>query len=192
MQITQTFYAKNRAAWRQWLKKNHKAQKEIWLVYYKKDSGKQRLSYSDAVEEALCFGWIDSTMKPVDEISFAQRFTPRKDPANWSHLNMERAKRMIEQGLMTTAGIEKLGDALTYDHKTKKAAHHAFTLAAGLKKALQSDKQTWRNFQKFPEHYKRIRIGWLENSRHRPEFFKKRLAYFLKMTKQNKRYGTMQ
>src|ERR1051326_7561980 len=98
MQITQTFYAKNRAAWRQWLKKNHKAQKEIWLFLYKKKSGKQRLSYSDAVEEALCFGWIDSTMKPVDEISFAQRFTPRKDPANWSHLNMERAKRMIEQG----------------------------------------------------------------------------------------------
>src|SRR5687767_12169159 len=150
MDITQKFYARNRSAWRKWLEKNHDKKKEIWLVYYKKSSGKPRVEYSDAVEEALCFGWIDSTQKPIDEQCFAQRFTPRKDKANWSDLNKERAKRMIEQGLMTPAGLQKLGNALKIDPKTRKVSHHRFVLSPDLKKVLQADKVTWKNFQSFP------------------------------------------
>jgi uncharacterized protein YdeI (YjbR/CyaY-like superfamily) len=92
MQITKTFYAKNRKEWRKWLEKNHGKETEIWLIYYRKSTGKPRISYNDAVEEALCFGWIDSIEKGLDEERFAQRFTPRKPKSNWSALNIERMK----------------------------------------------------------------------------------------------------
>src|SRR6266498_5711606 len=103
-----SFYAKDRKAWRNWLEKNHSKSPGIWLIYYKKSTGKTRLEYSDAVEEALCFGWIDSTSRPIDDEKYMQRFTPRKPKSGWSGLNKKRIQRMIEQGLMTSAGFEKI------------------------------------------------------------------------------------
>ncbi|MBK5283820.1 MAG: YdeI/OmpD-associated family protein [Bacteroidia bacterium] len=182
MEITKTFYAPARKEWRAWLKKNHKTEKEIWLVYYNKQSGKPRISYSHAVEEALCFGWIDSTLKKIDSESFAQRFSPRNPKSSWSELNKERARRLIKSRRMTMAGLALLGN----HHNTE------FTIAADIMKALKKDKETWKNFQQFPEGYKRIRTGFIDASRNSPDFFKKRLAYFLKMTKQNKMFGMVQ
>lgn len=179
MKITRKLYVSDRKAWRAWLKKNHQTKKEIWLVYYSKASGKKRIPYNDAVEEALCFGWIDSTVKKINSESFAQRFSPRNPKSPWSEMNKERARRLIAAKKMTAAGLALLGNA----HKGE------FKLPADLRKALMADKDTWKNFQKFPESYKRIRIGFIHASRNRPEFFKKRLAYFLKMTKQNKMFG---
>ena len=181
MKITRTLYVPVRKAWRAWLKKNHKTEKEIWLVYYNKSSGKERVPYNAAVEEALCFGWIDSTVKKIDSESFAQRFTPRNPKSPWSEMNKERARRLIAAKKMTKAGLALLGNV----HEEE------FTIAADILKALKKDKETWQNFQQFPESYKRIRIGFIHASRNRPEFFKKRLAYFLKMTKQNKMFGMM-
>ena len=106
MKITETIYAKNRAGWRAWLAKNYLLKKEIWLIYYKKDSGMPRVAYSDAVEEALCFGWIDSTVKSLGKKRYCQRFTPRRDSNNWSELNKERARKLIKAGLMTGAGLK--------------------------------------------------------------------------------------
>jgi uncharacterized protein YdeI (YjbR/CyaY-like superfamily) len=179
MEITKTFYASARNEWRAWLKKNHAKEKEIWLIYYSKKSGKPRVEYNDAVEEALCFGWIDSTMKKIDEHSFAQRFTPRKPKSPWSEMNKERARRLIKNKKMTAAGLAAMGNVHL----------ETFEIPADILKALKKDKETWKNFQKFPDSYKRIRTGFIHNSRNRPEFFKKRLAYFLKMTKQNKMFG---
>lgn len=95
MEITQTLYVHQVSYWRRWLKKNHNATREIWLVYYKKASGKPRIAYNDAVDEALCFGWIDSTVKKLDQDRFCQRFTPRKPGSPCSEMNKARAHRMI-------------------------------------------------------------------------------------------------
>jgi uncharacterized protein YdeI (YjbR/CyaY-like superfamily) len=180
MEIGQKLRVTTRKAWRAWLEKNHSRKKEIWLVYATKKSGKGRVDYSDAVEEALCFGWIDGIMKSVDENYFAQRFSPRRSSkSQLSETNKERVRLMIRAGLMTPAGMEKIRGRMS----------EKFALAPDIAAALKRDPQTWKNFQRFPKWYQRVRVGWLDMSRGREEIFQARLRYFLKMTKQNERYG---
>jgi uncharacterized protein YdeI (YjbR/CyaY-like superfamily) len=181
LQITITFYAPDRKAWRKWLSQNHDKATEIWLVYYNKASGKASIPYSDAVEEALCFGWIDSTIKKLEADSTAQRFTPRKAKSPWSELNKERARKMIAAGLMTPAGEARLCDLSTEN----------FIIPPEILRPLKANKKAWKNFQQFPAAYQRIRIGYLADTLKRPEEFQKRLAWFLKMTEANKQFGTM-
>lgn len=105
MDIGKTVYLTNRDDWRKWLKEHHTKEKEIWLIYYKKSTGKPTIEYNDAVEEALCFGWIDGIEKGIDEERFAGRFTPRRPKSNWSDSNKERMKKLIKTGEMTKAGL---------------------------------------------------------------------------------------
>lgn len=183
MKIGKTLYVWRREDLRKWLAKNHSKEKEIWLIFYKKASGKPRISYDDAVEEALCFGWIDSIVKSVDSESFAQRLTPRRPRSNLSQLNIERIRKLIATKQMTDAGLTALQGI--YDH-----ASYNFEIPKDILRALMKDEQIFSNFQKFPKSYQRIRIGFIEGARDRPDEFKKRLNYFLKMTSQNKRFGT--
>ncbi len=187
MEIKKKLYVVDRKQWRSWLSKNYNKEKEIWLVYYRKASGEKRIPYNDAVEEALCYGWIDSTMKKIDEESFAQRFTPRRPNSMLSQMNKERIHQMIEQGKMTSAGLDAVKHAFDKSLKNSK-----LVIKPDILKCLKSDKKIWNNFQKFSERYKRIRIEWIESCRTRPEMFEKRLKYFLKMTAQNKKYGMVQ
>jgi uncharacterized protein YdeI (YjbR/CyaY-like superfamily) len=180
MEIGKLLDIKNRRQWRSWLKRNHKKEREIWLVYYRKASGKPRIPYDDAVEEALCFGWIDSQAKNIDEESYAQRFSPRRRGSAPSELNKERIRRLVGQGKMTDAGLEAVKE-----HLRKAPAIPLFVL-----NALKKDEEVWKNFQKFPEYYRRIRIGWIADARASDR--KRRLRYFIKMTKQNKKFGTVQ
>jgi uncharacterized protein YdeI (YjbR/CyaY-like superfamily) len=169
--------------WRAWLENNHARKKEIWLVYATKQSGKARVAYSDAVEEALCFGWIDGSMKKIDANYFAQRFSPRRSArSQLSETNKERVRRLIRAGLMTPAGLEKIRGRMS----------ERFVPPPDIIAALKRDPQIWKNFQRFPKWYQHIRLGWLDASRERPEIFESRLHYFLKMTAQNKRYGMME
>jgi len=185
MNISKKIYVTNREQWRSWLAKNHNKEREIWLIYYKKSSGKERIPYNDAVEEALCYGWIDSTMKGIDEEKFAQRFTPRRPNSILSQPNRERIHILIKQKKMTDVGIAAVKHVFDASSETK------LVIAKDILKSLKEDKSVWENFQGFPEPYKRIRINWIEGARTRPEIFKKRLSYFLKMTAKNKRYGMM-
>src|SRR5438132_602929 len=114
MEIGTTLYAKDRRQWRSWLARHHRTAPEIWLIYYKKHSGKPRIPYSDAVEEALCYGWIDSIVKPVDEDRWAQRFSPRRPSSRLSAMNRERVRRLIAARRMTKAGLERI--AHVFDH----------------------------------------------------------------------------
>jgi uncharacterized protein YdeI (YjbR/CyaY-like superfamily) len=182
MKLGQTLYLTDRKAWRAWLKKNHTHEREIWLVYYKKHSGQPRIPYNDAVEEALCYGWIDSTIKPLDADRTAQRFSPRRPKSFLSETNKERARRLIKAGRMTRFGLTKIQAQL--DEK--------FILATDIIAELKKDTVTWKNFNSFSESYQRIRVGWIDASRHRPEIFRQRLRYFLKMTARNKRFGMVQ
>ncbi len=182
MKLGKTLYITERKDWREWLIRHHNMEKEIWLVYYKKDTGKPSLPYNDAVDEALCFSWIDSTIKKIDGESRAQRFTPRRLKSPLSEMNKERVGRLIKAGKMTHAGLIAAGDISV----------EKFDIPSDILKALKADKQIWRNFQSFSESYKRIRVGWIDGARKRPEEFDKRLNYFMRMTEKNKKYGMVQ
>lgn len=107
----ETFCPASRQDWRRWLKKNHGTKQSIWLIYYKKDSGIPSVTYSDAVDEALCFGWIDSTKRPMDEERFMQFFCKRKSNSVWSKINKAKVQRLTDEGLMTQAGYESVDTA---------------------------------------------------------------------------------
>lgn len=183
MKLGKTLYITDRKDWRKWLAKNHNKENEIWLVYYRKSSGRPRIPYNDAVEEALCYGWIDSIVKGIDKKKFAQRFTPRKPNSSLSELNRERIHRLIGQGKMMPAGLAAVAHVFSTGQKKE------ITIAPDILKALKHDKETWKNFKKFPESYRNIRIGWVESARIRPDIFSQRLKYFIKMTAKNKKYG---
>jgi uncharacterized protein YdeI (YjbR/CyaY-like superfamily) len=108
MEIGETLYVTTTEAFRAWLEKNHEAKKEIWLVQYKKATKKPSIDYIAAVEEALCFGWIDNTQKSIDSERYATRFSPRRAKSNWTETNKERARRLIAAGKMTEAGFATL------------------------------------------------------------------------------------
>ena len=184
MNLGKTLYVTDRRQWRSWLARNHDREKEVWLVYYRKSSGRPRIPYNDAVEEALCYGWIDSILKRVDDLRFAQRFTPRRPKSVLSELNKERIRRLIAGKRMTSKGLVAVSHAFDEGQR--------FTVAPDILKILKRDREVWKNFRKFPGSYRRIRINWIEDSRSRPDFFKRRLSYFLRMTAKNKRFGMVQ
>ena len=182
VELGKTLQVTSRREWRDWLEQHHATEPEIWLIFFYKESGKRSIDYSDAVEEALCFGWIDSTVRRVDEERRGQRFTPRRPGSKLSEMNKVRLRRLVEAGSMTPAGLAVAGDALD----------EPFDIAPDIRARLQEDETVWRHFEAFPESYQRIRTGWIEAARRRPEVFEQRLRYFLKMTAQNKRYGMVQ
>jgi len=188
MKLGETLYAADRRAWRRWLAKNHRTKTEIWLVYYRKSSAKPRIPYNDAVEESLCYGWIDSQIKNIDSERFAQRFSARKKASTLSQMNKERVRDLIARGKMTKTGLA----AIAHAFDPRKDMREAHLIAPDILRALKADKKAWICFQKFPESYKRIRIAYIEHARRRSkEEFRKRLSHFLKLTARNKLFGFM-
>ncbi|MGZ5452884.1 MAG: YdeI/OmpD-associated family protein [Candidatus Aminicenantales bacterium] len=169
-----------RSEWRAWLRRNHKTAKEVWLVYHKKHTGRPRISYNDAVEEALAFGWIDSTTKRIDENRFAQRFTPRKPKSPYSQSNLARLRAMAARGRIIPEVLAKVEPLLV---------EKPLVVPPDILAALKADRETWKNFGAFSDSYKRIRVGYIEGARNRPEEFAKRLRNFLKVTKANRIIG---
>jgi uncharacterized protein YdeI (YjbR/CyaY-like superfamily) len=108
MEIGETITAHTPADFRRWLEANHQTKKEIWLVIYKKSSGKAGISYDQSIEEALCFGWIDSLAKSMDAEKYAQRFSPRRKGGNWTEVNLAKVRRLIAEGKMTETGLAAL------------------------------------------------------------------------------------
>jgi uncharacterized protein YdeI (YjbR/CyaY-like superfamily) len=153
-------YVKDRKAWRQWLAKHHASAPGIWLVYPKKESGKPRVEYGDAVEEALCYGWIDSTMLPVDAESYMQLFTPRKSKSAWAKSNKERVERLIAQGLMTPAGLAKIEEAKRTGSWSALDAVESLTIPPELKTALSKAKAL-NNFKAFTPGVQKQMLFWL-------------------------------
>jgi uncharacterized protein YdeI (YjbR/CyaY-like superfamily) len=175
----QLLYAITRDEWRNWLQGHYKSEKEVWLVYFKKHTEKPRISYNDAVEEALCFGWIDSTVKSIDEDRYAQRFSVRNPSTPYSQANKERLRYLIKQGVVVEDVLASLGGL----------ADEQFEIPPDILEAIQSNDKAWENFQKLSEPYIRIRIAFVDGARKRPEEFNKRLRYFIEMTAKNKQFG---
>ncbi|MCX9010916.1 MAG: YdeI/OmpD-associated family protein, partial [Candidatus Methanoperedens sp.] len=147
--------------------------------YPNKSSKKRRIEYNDAVEEALCFGWIDSNVKKIDELSHAQRFTPRKPKSKYSQANIERLRKLSEEGKL----LPEVNSIV------EKIISKRFIFPKDILNAIKSNPVAWKNYQKFSEPYKRIRIAFIDGARKRPAEFEKRLSYFIRMTEQNKMFG---
>jgi uncharacterized protein YdeI (YjbR/CyaY-like superfamily) len=172
-------YVTNQREWRDWLKSHYKSEKEVWLVYYKKHTGKPRILYNDAVEEALCFGWIDSIVKGIDEDRFAQRFSLRNPKTPYSQANKERLREMVKQSKVVDEVLATLGNL----------AEEQFEIPPDILKAIKANRKAWKNFQTFSQPYIRIRVAFIDGARKRPQEFTKRLGYFIEMTEKNKQFG---
>ena len=176
------FYAKDRKTWRKWLSKHHASAPGVWLVYYKKPTGKPSTPYAEAVEEALCFGWIDSTMRPLDEERYMQLFTPRKPKSEWSKLNKQRVEKLIEQGLMTPAGLEKIDISKKNGHWEKIDHVEALEVPDDLAKPMAKSKKATAHFQSLTKTNKKYLLHWLGSAK-RPETRAKRIAEILEALK---------
>lgn len=143
---TNTYYAKDRKTWRQWLAKNHEVSTGVWLVYDKTASVKTRLQWAEAVEEALCFGWIDSTVNRIDDHSYMQLFTPRKPKSGWSKINKDKVEKLIADGLMTSAGMEKIEAAKQAGTWHKLDGIESLTPPPELEKAFAANKKAKKFF----------------------------------------------
>jgi len=188
-----TFYAANRDEWRMWLQRHHNTETEVWLIYYKKTSARPRVPYDDAVEEALCFGWVDSLVKRIDDEKFAQKFTPRKNRQKWSDHNKKRARAMIAQGKMTDAGLTVIGKGVLDSDQDaaerKRPDRQRYdTVPDFVQKALNRNKKARDYFEKLAPSYRRHYIGWITMAK-RPETRQRRLAEAVELLAQNKKLG---
>ena len=175
MKEIETFYSSERSEWRRWLNENFETKTEIWFVFPIKGVGESGLSYNDAVEEALCFGWIDGVAGTLDKTHHIRRFTPRKKGSSYSQPNIERLIWLDGQGLIhpkIRPSIEKIICA-------------PFVFPEDILDEIRKDEGAWDNYQKFTEPYKRIRIAYIEAARNRPKEFEKRLSYFIAKTRKN-------
>ena len=160
MQIRKTVYVASRDEWRAWLKKHHQSETEVWLIYYKKHTGRPRIPYDHAVEEALCFGWIDSIAKRMDDEKYAQKFTPRRDSSRWSELNKRRLHKLIREGRMTEAGLAKVGLVVLGEEAQVKPKGDA-DIPRFVKQALMANAKAWENFRKLAPSHRRQHIHWI-------------------------------
>lgn len=169
-------YFENREDWRKWLIENFETHDEIWFVFPLKSSGKRSVTYNDAVEEALCFEWIDSTIKAFDQEHRIQRFTPRNPKSGYSQANKERLKWLLENEMIHPRFEDKIRNVLSTP----------FIFPDDIIGRLKADEIAWRHYQQYSDAYKRIRIAYIEAARKRPEEFEKRLNNFINKTKENK------
>lgn len=176
MTTDKTLDIKTRAEWRNWLQDNFNVEKEVWLVYAKKSTGEQRIQYNDAVEEALCFGWIDSVNKTLDKDHAIQRFTPRLSKSSYSQPNKERLKWLAQNNLIHHSFRETVQEIISKE----------YVFPLDILDEIRKDETAWNNYLKFSEPYKRIRVAYIDSARKRPEEFIKRLSNFIQKTRDNK------
>ncbi|WP_033543158.1 YdeI/OmpD-associated family protein [Planococcus sp. CAU13] len=178
MEITNLINAKTREDLRNWLEENSQKEKLCWVIIGTAEQW-HALQYLDVVEEALCFGWIDSTKKRISETELAQRLSPRNKTSNWTELNKERVRRLQKLGLMTEEGMKVLPDMRP----------ESFIVDEEIDNRLKQDDRVYQNVLHFPELYRRIRIDTIQSNRDNPAVFNARLEKFIEKTRENKMYG---
>ena len=149
-----TIHVSNRQEWRSWLEKNHAKKDEIWLIYYRKHTDTPRIPYNQAVEEALCFGWIDSTLKGIDSDRYAQRFTPRNPRSSYSQTNKERLRKLMKLGKVSPNVVATMGAV----------APEQYEFPLDIMAALKANKKAAENFQKYSPSYQRIRVAYVDTA----------------------------
>ena len=170
------FYTSERNEWRSYLESRFETSSEIWFIFPKKNSGEKSLSYNDAVEEALCFGWIDGRAGTLDENHQLRRFTPRRKGSSYSQPNIERLIWLDSQGLIHPSVRESVLPII----------EAPFVFPKDIMEEIEKDEEVYENFKGFSDSYKRIRIAYIDAARKRPEEFQKRLNNFIEKTRANK------
>ncbi len=176
----------DRQAWRAWLEQNHARSPGVHLVIYKKHSSKYRLSYDEIVEEALCFGWIDSTGNRLDGERYILRMSPRKPGSVWAPSNKQRVARLIRQGLMTPAGLAKIKAAKRDGSWDRYDAVEALAMPPDLKKALAANKAAQKNFTAFSDSAKKMILWWIAGAK-RPETRTRRIQETVRLAAENRK-----
>jgi uncharacterized protein YdeI (YjbR/CyaY-like superfamily) len=174
---------RNRQAWRRWLKQNHASSSGVWLVFYKRDTRPKRLSYEELVREALCFGWIDSLIKRLDDERYARKLTPRKPGSKWSEINRQRWAELKQAGRLEPAGIAAGPTGSTYAAKPKIPE-----LPAYIARALKASPEAWRFFQQLAPTYRRHFVAWIHLAK-RPETREKRIRESIALLAAGKKLG---
>ena len=178
------FHATDRKSWRSWLKANHKKEKGLWLIFYKISSGKTCVNYSEAVEEALCYGWIDSRKKKLDESRSIQFFSPRKLKSYWSSINKERVTKLITKRKMTRAGMEIIDLAKKNGSWDALNEVDKIIIPGDLLTALEENTAASEHFNAFPKSSKKIILTWILNAK-TPGTRSKRIVETVKLANKN-------
>jgi len=179
----------NREQWRNWLEKNHAKETEVWLVFLKQHTGRPNVSYNDAVEEALCFGWIDGVKRSIDEDHYTHRFTPRKSDSKWSELNKERARHMIDAGRMAPAGEKSIELAKKNGKWTRPANVRAdFSMPPEFNARLKRNAKAATFFATLAPSYQRQYIAWIATAK-RPETRNRRLDEAIELLTRGEKLG---
>jgi uncharacterized protein YdeI (YjbR/CyaY-like superfamily) len=181
-----TFF-KSSAEIREWLARNHDQAAELWVGFYRKDSGRGGITYAEALDQALCFGWIDGVRRKVDEVSYSNRFSPRKAKSIWSLVNTRRAKELQKLGLMQPAGLKafrarKADNTGVYSFENRAECK----LAAGYEREFKGNKGAWEFFKAQPPGYRRTVIWWVMSAK-RPETQKRRLGRLMEDSAKGRR-----
>ena len=172
----ETFYTSDRGEWREYLAQRFEESNEIWFVFPVKASGEPALSYNDAVEEALCFGWIDGRAGTLDSMHQIRRFTPRRKGSPYSRPNIERLIWLDSRGMIHPKVRESVLPVI----------NAAYVFPLDILDAIRKDETAWKNFNGFSEPYKRIRVAYIDAARKRPAEFEKRLNGFIAKTRAGK------
>lgn len=180
------YYAPDRQAWRAWLGEHHTTARGVWLVYYKNGSGRPRVAYPDAVEEALCVGWIDSRPNALDAERSTQLFSPRKARSPWSRLNKQRVETLTAAGLMLPAGLAVVAAAKIDGSWWAYDAIENLTIPEDLASALGADPVARANFDAFPPSSKKNILWWIVSAK-QFETRARRVAETIRLAAQNKR-----
>jgi uncharacterized protein YdeI (YjbR/CyaY-like superfamily) len=187
MEMSRTFYAPDRAAWRTWLQGHHMDESEVWLVYYKRHTSQASIPYDDSVEEALCFGWVDSLIQRIDDERYARLFTPRREGSQWSESNKWRVRKMAAEGQMTQAGMARVDfplDEPPEEHPTPQE----IALSDALLAMLEENAVAWEQYNHLPPSHRRNYNGWIMSAK-KEETRRRRLAETVEMLAQGKRLG---
>jgi uncharacterized protein YdeI (YjbR/CyaY-like superfamily) len=178
------FFA-NQSGFRKWLEINHKIEKELWVGYYKKDSGKANYTWSQTVDEALCFGWIDGIRKSIDEVSYMIRFTPRKPKSNWSKININKVKKLTSLGLMLPAGIKAYSKRNDKNSKIYSFEQKKVKLKKQYELKFKSNKKGWDFFQSLTTSTITLSVGWVMSAK-KEDTSLKRLDTLIKSSEEGK------
>ncbi len=179
----------DRESWRSWLLENHASEVEAWLVFNKKHSGLKGVKYDEAVEEALCFGWIDSVIKKIDDNKYMQKFTPRKKKSEWSELNKKRARKMLREGKMAEPGLQRIKEAKADGRWGKvKFRESPVRIPLDLRLALKENGAARDFFDSLAPSYKKQAIGWILAAR-KNDTRQRRIAEVVELSTQKKKLG---
>ncbi|MHB1356387.1 MAG: YdeI/OmpD-associated family protein [Anaerolineae bacterium] len=188
MTTLETIYMENFTNWRLWLQAHHQTSPGVWLLFFKVSSGQPCITYDDALDEALCYGWIDSIIKKLDEERYLRKFTPRTNTANWSTANKQRVLKLIAQGRMQAEGLSKIEDINALNEQPTQTRPTLPELPNEIVEAIQANANAWAFWQTLAQTHRREYIWWLTSAK-RPETVARRLGEALALLEQQRLLG---